>query len=141
MTAAIRTRSIGWWCGIAAACLLAAGCGRRVTLVPAEGRVTLDGRPLETGAVMIQPQAGPAAQAKIGPDGTFRLGTFTPDDGAIPGPATVRVVCRRTVAQPGVETIYGPSLIPEKYASFETSGLTVEVKAGMPPLEISLSSK
>jgi hypothetical protein len=127
--------------GLVAICLVAAGCGRRITLVPAEGRVTLDGKPVEFGAVMVQPVAGPAAQGRITSDGTFRLGTFKPDDGAIQGPATVRVVCRKDITQPGGEKAYGPSLIPDRYTRFDTSGLTVEIKAGMKPLEISLSGQ
>lgn len=90
---------------------------------------------------MVQPQAGPAAQARISSDGTFRLGTFEPGDGAIPGPTTVRIICRKDISQPGEEKAYGPSLIPERYSQFETSGVTVEIKAGMPPLEIPLSRK
>ena len=42
-------------------CILSAGCPRGPTLVPAAGRVTLNGKPLETGAIMVQPTAGPAA--------------------------------------------------------------------------------
>ena len=121
--------------------LAVAGCGRGVVMVPVAGRVTLDGKPLEFGAVMVQPKAGPAAQAKINPDGTFRLGTFKPDDGVIVGPATVRVICRKDVTPPGGEQAYGPHLIPAKYARFETSGITAEIARGMPPLDIALSSK
>lgn len=33
---------------------------------------------------------------------------------------------------------YGPSLISERYTRFDTSGLTVEIKAGMKPLDIPL---
>jgi len=123
------------------ACAGAVGCNRGPTLVPAAGRVTFNGKPLETGAIMVQPVAGPAAQAKIGPDGTFQLGTFKPGDGAIVGTATVRVFCRKDITSPGGEQAWGPSLIPERYNRFDTSGLTVEIKAGMPPLEISLSGK
>lgn len=126
---------------LAAAILVAGGCGKRVAMAPVEGRVTLDGKPLQFGAVMVQPKAGPAAQAKINPDGTFRLATFKPDDGAIVGPATVRVICRKDITQPGGERAYGPSLIPEKYCRFETSGIAVEIKRGMPPLDIPLTSK
>ncbi len=126
---------------MAATCLLASGCGRRVPLVPVTGRVTLDGKPLEFGAVMVQPKAGPAAQARINPDGTFRLGTFKAEDGAIPGPATIRVICRKDITQPGGEMVYGPSLIPERYSRFDTSGITAEIAAGMTPLEIPLSGK
>jgi hypothetical protein len=123
------------------ACVVSAGCNRGPTLVPASGRVTFNGKPLDAGAIMVQPIAGPAAQAKIGPDGTFQLGTFKPGDGAIVGMATVRVFCRKDITPPGGEQAWGPSLIPERYNRFDTSGLTVDIKAGMPPLEISLSSK
>lgn len=126
---------------ILVACIVSGGCNRGPTLVPATGRVTLNGKPLETGAIMVQPTAGPAAQAKINPDGTFTLGTFKPGDGAIVGPATVRIFCRKDITPPGGEQAWGPSLIPERYNRFDTSGLTADIKAGMPPLEISLSSK
>ena len=105
----------------------------------AEGREVFEGKPLTSGAIMVQPEAGPAAQARIQPDGSFRLGTFVPDDGAIPGRATVRIVCRQDLTQPGEERAFGRSLIPEKYGQFESSGLSVEIKAGMPPLLIELS--
>lgn len=124
---------------IVLACLFSGGCNRGPTLVPAAGRVTLDGKPLEFGAVMVQPIAGPAAQAKIGPDGTFQLGTFKSGDGAIVGTAVVRVFCRKDITPPGGEQAWGPSLIPDRYNRFDTSGLAVEIKAGMPPLEISLT--
>lgn len=121
------------------------GCGRRPPLAPVSGRVTLDGKPLEFGSVMIQPSAGPAARGTIRPDGGFTVGTFAPGDGAIVGPATVRVACYEqqrpgTPAQPGEPTL-GKSLIPEKYTQFETSGITATVALGMAPLEIDLTSK
>ena len=128
------------------ACLVcAAGCGRRPTLVPVSGRVTLDGKPLEFGSVMIQPTGGPAARGTIRPDGGFTVGTFAPGDGAIVGPATVRVACyeqqRPGAPPPQGELALGKSLIPEKYTQFETSGLTATVAAGMGPLAIDLTSK
>ena len=137
------------WAGLAVllvACLaVETGCGRRPALAPVSGRVTLDGRPLGFGSVMIQPTAGPAARGRIQPDGSFTVGTFAPGDGAIVGPATVRVACYEqqrpgAAAQQGEPTL-GKSLIPEKYTQFETSGITTTVAAGMPPLEIPLSSK
>jgi len=125
--------------------LLAGGCGRRPMLVPVAGRVTLDGKPLEFGSVMIQPAAGPAARATIGRDGGFTAGTFAPGDGAIVGPAAVRVTCyeqqRPGAPPPEGEATLGRSLIPEKYADFGTSGITATIAAGMAPLEISLESK
>ena len=131
--------------GVAIAMLVvAAGCGQRPTLVPVSGRVSLAGKPLGFGSVMIQPAAGPAARATIQPDGTFTAGTFGPGDGAIAGPATVRVACYEG-QQPGApphagEPSLGKSLIPARYTQFETSGITVTVEPGMPPLEIKLSA-
>lgn len=120
------------------------GCSHRPTLVPVSGRVTLDGRPLEFGSVMIQPQAGPAARGTIGPSGEFTAGTFAAGDGAIAGPATVRVACyeqqRPGAAATEGERTLGKSLIPERYTQFETSGLEATVEPGMPPLEIALTS-
>ena len=130
------------WRGVCLALLAGVavvGCSRGLTLVPVEGRVVLNGKPLASGAIMVQPEAGPAAQAMIQPDGSFRLGTFAPEDGAIPGTAAVRIICRQEVTKPGEERAFGRSLIPEKYARFESSGLSVEIKAGMAPLLIELS--
>jgi len=137
------------WASVAAllvACLVCdVGCGRRPTLVPVSGRVTLDGKPLGFGSVMIQPVAGPAARGTIRPDGSFAVGTFSPADGAIVGPASVRVACyeqqRPGASPPQGELALGKSLIPEKYTQFETSGITATVAAGMGPLEIDLTSK
>jgi hypothetical protein len=131
---------------LAVACLLVlSGCGQRPALVPVSGRVTLDGKPLKFGSVMIQPAAGPAARGTIQADGSFTVGTFKPGDGAIVGPATVRVACyeqqRPGAPAPQGELALGKSLIPEKYTQFETSGITASVAAGMAPLEIGLSSK
>ena len=121
------------------------GCSRRPAVVPVSGRVTLDGKPLEFGSVMIQPAAGPAARSTIGPGGTFTASTFAPGDGAIVGPATVRVACYEQ-QRPGAkasdgELALGKSLVPEKYTQFETSGIRVTIAAGMAPLEIELTSK
>lgn len=143
MTWIVTESRVAFWgccCLAAVSAFSLAGCRRPPTLVPVEGRVLLDGKPLVTGAIMVQPQAGPAAQAKIQTDGSFRLGTFTPEDGAIPGIAAVRVICRPEVTKPGEERTFGRSLIPEKYSQFESSGISVEIRDGMEPLVIELSA-
>lgn len=139
------TRRFGLATMLAACLACDMGCGRRPTLVPVSGRVTLDGKPLEFGSVMIQPAAGPAARGAIGSGGSFTVGTFAPGDGAIVGQATIRVACyeqqRPGAPPPQGELALGKSLIPEKYTQFETSGLTATVVAGMAPLQIDLTSK
>lgn len=128
--------------GVAAIALVCGGCGQRVTMVPVRGRVTVDGKPLGSGSVMFQPQAGPAARGQIGPDGSFELGTHHPGDGVRAGPAAVRVTSVAAVkVVAGEEQPAGRSVIPMRYADFTTSGITVTVAPGMEPVEIELSSK
>lgn len=115
------------------------GCGRRVTLVPVAGRVTLDGKPLAGGSVMARPAAGPAARGPIDGDGRFVLGTYAAGDGAIPGPARIRVSWYERQTS-GEEAMVGRSLVPQKYADFDTSGLTATIAAGMGELVLDLKS-
>lgn len=127
---------------LAVAVLAAAfGCGRRVTVVPVEGQVLLDGRPLAGGSIMLQPTAGPAARGRLDAEGRFRMGTYRPGDGVIPGLAAVRVASfEETTAGPDEEPARGRSRIPERYNDFLTSRVTVEVVAGMGPVTIELTS-
>lgn len=120
---------------------LAVGCGRRVELVPVEGRVILDGRPLAAGSIMLQPAAGPAARGRLDTDGRFRMGTYRQGDGVIPGPAAVRVASFEKPAAPGdAESVLGKSRVPDRYTNFQTSGLTVQVARGMAAVTVELSS-
>jgi hypothetical protein len=124
--------------------LAAAGCGRGIATAPVEGKVLFQGRPLKFGSVIFQPEAGPPATGNIQPDGTFRLSTFRDGDGAVLGKHQVRITCfesQRPGAQQAVaqqELATGQALIPEKYASFATSELSVEVKAKNEPLVFDL---
>lgn len=124
--------------------ILSPSCGRRIELVPVQGQVTLDGRPLTGGSIMLQPPAGPAARGRIDGAGQFRLGTYRPADGVIPGRAAVRVAWfEKSSADEGnsdAETAPGESLIPERYSDFSMSGITVDVVAGMSPVMIELST-
>ncbi|MFW5693097.1 MAG: hypothetical protein ACOCWL_02675 [Thermoguttaceae bacterium] len=95
------------------------------------GTVTLDGTPLPRGTVQFVPDAsqgtqGPPAVGNIGPDGRYTLQTAGVR-GALIGHHKVRVEAR---AEPKNEMdTLPPSLIPERYNSEQTSGLTVEVTA------------
>lgn len=71
------------------------------------------------------------ARAKIQPDGSFRLGTFTADDGAIQGKHQVVVIAHHLIGN-GAER---PGMIPTarldpKYGSYRASPLTQVVVAG-----------
>ncbi len=72
-----------------------AGCGGagQREVAPTKGIVTIDGKPLPQGRVTTEPIAqepgtkpGKAGFGIIQPDGTFVLGTYDTDDGAIVGP-------------------------------------------------------
>lgn len=82
----------------------------------------------------MQPVRGGAiSRGVIQPDGTFTMATDG-EAGAPIGPNSLRVTCY-TSQKPGAmannrggELSLGDSLIPERYARFSSSGLTVEVK-------------
>lgn len=91
---------------------------------------------------MLQPAAGPAARGRIDTEGQFKVGTYRPGDGVIPGPAVVRVVSfEETATSPDEEPTFGRSRIPERYNDFLTSGIVVDVVAGMGPVTIELTSR
>lgn len=103
---------------------------------PVTGQVTYKGKPLPYGTVSFRPQAGSPASGKIQPDGTFTLGTYEDQDGAIVGSHVVLITATEAdagaaqVVEAGTEMTVPKSVIPQKYTSFSTSGLTAEVVAG-----------
>src|SRR5712692_3799699 len=63
------------------------GCGGAGKPVPVAGTVTVDGRPVGGAVVQFFPQGenGRPAAGQTNEGGSFRLTTFTADDGALPG--------------------------------------------------------
>jgi hypothetical protein len=127
-------RGLGSFCLLTTLCFLAAlcGCGGSAKdLVEVSGNVLLDGKPLTIGSVLTMPERGPGASGTINEQGEFTLTTRGMGSGASIGKHHVGVVALEG------ETEFNPeaprkSLIPQKYASPETSGLTIEVKPGEP---------
>src|SRR5690242_13288983 len=94
--------------------------------VPVSGKVLLSGgQPLTNAWVVFHAKDPPGndASAATEPDGTFRLGTFKKEDGAVPGRYVVTI--ERHPNARGAE-----QRIPGKYRSEASSPLKVEVKAG-----------
>ena len=117
---------------------LVIGCSGGGALDTAEvtGTVTYNGKPLPYGSVSFRPKAGSPATGKIQSDGSFTMTTYNNGDGAIVGTHEVLIIATEVDAgtapevQPGTEMKVAQSVIPEKYTSFSTSGLTAEVVAG-----------
>lgn len=119
-------------------CTLLCGCGggNQLDTVVVRGTVMYQGKPLPYGTISFQPQAGPPAMGKIQPDGSFTLSTYGDGDGAIVGPHKVLVSATAIdagtapEADASTEMRAAQSVIPTKYSSFSTSGLTADVEAG-----------
>jgi hypothetical protein len=124
----------------------AGGCGD--DLKPryrVSGKVTYKGQPLAKGTISFSPvdQAGEGAYGEV-VAGSYRLTTYTPGDGAVPGRYRVSIASAEAVTPPAAFDT-NPNATPEaavaraqrtakhnipvKYASPDASGLTAEVKA------------
>jgi hypothetical protein len=99
---------------------------------PVVGKITYLSSPLTKATITFQPAAGQLATAQIGPDGSYRLGTFGSGDGAVSGSYRVMVIANEVdhhaLPKPGARP--AKVLIPARYGKVETSGLqaTVEKK-------------
>jgi hypothetical protein len=148
------SRWLGGYAVVAAATL---GCGKGdgVAFAPVEGRVTLDGQPLEAGEIRFQPDAsqgnkGPLSAAMLGAGGSFKLRGPGTRVGAVPGPHQVYFVSpfKNDVPEPPLLIdgkyvqadpaggVPGPPLspnswkVPRKFLAAETSELTATVTKG-----------
>jgi hypothetical protein len=145
-------KTAGCCTAVALLLLSLAGCGPRLPQTyPVKGRVTLDGKPVAGAGVLLIPKEGRPANGVTDQDGAFVLSTFGQGDGALPGEHAVTVTLKKTVGvtvnAEGLEGDFNPEkvheewIVPEKYSKAKTSGLTVEVSAGMEPLLLELSGK
>jgi hypothetical protein len=128
----LTTRRRSWvlaFAGMAAIFAFGSGCKQTPRVVPVAGKVLYNGKPLPFGSVMFQPDQGQAAVGDIQADGSFKLSSYGPDDGAVPGKHKVSVSCYEG-HRPGKASgdSLGKLLIPLKYTRFGSSGLTAEVK-------------
>jgi hypothetical protein len=106
------------------------GLGDKLKTYPVTGKVTFqDGKPLAGGALVTfqSVEHKVSASGIIGADGTCRLGTYRPEDGAIAG--RHRVAISALVPPHPDETANIPK-IALKYKNPETSGLECTVTPG-----------
>jgi hypothetical protein len=119
--------------------LVCVGCGSS-GVAPVSGTVMLDGKPLETGAIMTLPEAGRGAQGRI-QNGRFQLSTFGTNDGALLGTHKVAVSASEPSRGSGPEAQVGKLLVPQRYTNPDASGLTIDVQRGNNEVELRLSTK
>jgi hypothetical protein len=111
-------------------CCWLAGCGSRsyeLETAPVTGNVTVDGKMLDRGTIVFVSPRGRTSSGEISSDGTFKLSTYSVDDGAIVGENKVAVFVGTSSELDNPPTVKSP--IPERYSSASTSGLSFEVKA------------
>jgi hypothetical protein len=125
-------------------CLLVAsiGCAEKgPELTEVTGQVLIDGKPLTTGSVVTLPAKGRGARGTIDAEGNFTLSTSDMGVGATPGKHQVAVIAMEESDNPSPEAPRR-SLIPQRYASAETSGLFINVTPGeMEPVVLNLTSQ
>ncbi len=123
-------------CLLASSCI--AACGRtdsRPETARVNGTVTYEGQPLTTGRVSFvkRTNAGGSysrpAVGVIDERGRYEMTTFTEGDGVVPGEYVVVVESLGAELDPEdfAKGLERESLIPERFASVETSGLTIVI--------------
>lgn len=136
-------------------CFLA-GCGGGdgPELLQVTGKVTLDGKAVQSGVVTFLPDnsrqtSGPIATGLISEDGTYSLVSPGNRPGVIKGFHIVSVACEDLLPSPDPDSAYQklkakgiePCKIPSKYGSEKTSGLTAEVSPESLVVDLELKSK
>jgi hypothetical protein len=114
------------------------GCGGhdRPKTIPITGRVTIDGRPPgEFGKLFFTPTQAASgydkrpASGTFTPEGNYRVMSWAPDDGLVPGHYTVNI-------SPGD---LNKTKIPAKYQQSSTSGLEVDVPVDKDKIEFDVN--
>ena len=117
--------------------LLLGGCNDgNPQRVAVEGKVLVDGEPLTRGSIMFVPEGGRPSSSRIASDGSFVLGCFHDNDGALLGVHKVAVIAKTIVSDSKVKWH-----APRRYNNYMNSGLTVEVTEPIHDLVIELTTE
>lgn len=130
-------RSTSRFFSIVVALLCLSGCGgaERPKTIPISGKVTIDGQPPgEFGKIFFTPTQAADGYSKrpasgvYTPEGDYRVVSWEPDDGLVPGHYTINLMPKdRTNTK-----------IPENYLQSSTSGLEVDVPVDKPRIEFNI---
>jgi len=118
---------------LALLCAAVGGCSEGVKLAPVSGVITYQGKPVPNASVLFSPEKGPMAFGKTDANGRYTLKTPSVGEGAVLGKHGVSITANQVS---GVYSEFSPDgggtattkwIIPEKYATSSTSGLSVIV--------------
>ncbi|HEY4259915.1 MAG TPA: hypothetical protein VGM98_07140 [Schlesneria sp.] len=112
---------------------LFSGCGgsNEKETASVQGLITFRGEPLSGATVFFVPEKGPRATADTDAKGVFKLMTYRPGDGAVPGDFKISVA--KYVIDPTTANNPTPSTkneVPERYGNATTSMLRAKVEKG-----------
>ncbi len=137
-----RFQGVAWPALLAAVVVATVGCNRHPSSVA--GSVTLDGKPLPTGVIMLTPaRSGPSAYGAIAADGSYRLQTGAAK-GLEPGEYIVTVAANEPppAGSAGGEgraaEAIRPLMTPPEYSDVKTSPLRITVKPGSQTVDLEL---
>lgn len=129
---------------------LLTGCGddgefARLNVYPVEGKVSFKGAPADGAIVTLHPTQDSLSalrpSGKVASDGSFKITTYLQGDGAPVGSYKLTVQLFQLPAK-AEESRPGRNVLPAKYASPKTSGLSLDVTEAVnganavPPIEI-----
>lgn len=106
------------------------GCGKKgVATYPVSGKVVFDdGEPVKFGRVeFYHAEHDLTSRGTIQTDGSFQLGTYSKQDGAPAGTHDVVVMQLIMSGEAGITPHHHGRHIDDRYASYETSGIEVQV--------------
>ena len=129
------------------------GCGsgvERPETYEVTGKVTMNGAAVEGASVVFHPKEGPKAMGTTNSDGEYSLTTYDSGDGCVPGSAKVTISKADTSGDAvdddmdldeagdaydkmmtgGDDAMENKQMLPEVYASVETTPETREVAEG-----------
>ncbi len=125
------------------------GCGKNSSLVPAIGKLTVDGKPAVGASILFHPAGG--APAKIGATAVSADGTFAVSTDGAPGIAAgtydLSIIWPDPSVQPTEQQKMfgsfdpGPDLLKGRYATKDKAKLKIEISANskeLAPIELRL---
>jgi len=121
-----------------AACSSGPKGGPRVVVIPAQGKILVDGEPAADAIVVFHPstphtipEGGTAvwSQANVDVDGNFSVSTYETGDGLPVGEYTISVTWHERSGM-SMRNFGGPDRLNGKYADPKTTGLTLTVAEG-----------